>query len=117
MAGHSRGARGAPARRAPCRARWCGVAGREELGADRPSTLVRRLDAFEGLQARANLYRDVLQVYVQDLAIDAESGRVRRQGGAAEAGSLEERIPSPIPLASDAQIEEDVRRQLSAEGS
>jgi len=34
---------------------------------DRPSTLVRRLDAFEGLQARANLYRDVLQVHVQDL--------------------------------------------------
>lgn len=34
---------------------------------DRPSTLVRRLDAFEGLQARANLYRDVLQVHVDDL--------------------------------------------------
>ncbi|MBK9519682.1 MAG: hypothetical protein IPO09_20615 [Anaeromyxobacter sp.] len=34
---------------------------------DRPSTLVRRLDAFEGLQARANLYRDVLQVHVADL--------------------------------------------------
>jgi hypothetical protein len=34
---------------------------------DRPSTLVRRLDAFESLQARANLYRDVLQVHVQDL--------------------------------------------------
>ena len=34
---------------------------------DRPSTLIRRLDAFEGLQARANLYRDVLQVHVQDL--------------------------------------------------
>jgi len=34
---------------------------------DRPSTLVRRLDAFEGLQARANLYRDVLQVHVSDL--------------------------------------------------
>ena len=34
---------------------------------DRPSTLVRRLDAFEGLQARANLYRDVLQVHVNDL--------------------------------------------------
>ena len=31
---------------------------------DRPSTLVRRLDAFEGLQARAKLYRDVLQVHV-----------------------------------------------------
>ncbi len=34
---------------------------------DRPSTLVRRLDAFDGLQARANLYRDVLQVHVADL--------------------------------------------------
>jgi hypothetical protein len=34
---------------------------------DRPSTLVRRLDAFEGLRARANLYRDVLQVHVADL--------------------------------------------------
>jgi len=34
---------------------------------DRPSTLVLRLDAFEGLQARANLYRDVLQVHVADL--------------------------------------------------
>ena len=34
---------------------------------DRPSTLARRLDAFESLQARANLYRDVLQVHVQDL--------------------------------------------------
>ncbi len=34
---------------------------------DRPTTLVRRLDAFEGLQARANLYRDVLQVHVADL--------------------------------------------------
>jgi len=32
-----------------------------------PSTLVRRLAAFEGLQARANLYRDVLQVPVADL--------------------------------------------------
>ena len=34
---------------------------------ERTSTLVRRLDAFEGLQSRANLYRDVLQVHVQDL--------------------------------------------------
>lgn len=34
---------------------------------DRPSTLVRRLDAFEGLQARANLYRTVLNVHVADL--------------------------------------------------
>jgi hypothetical protein len=34
---------------------------------DRPSTLVRRLDAFQALQARAALYRDVLQVHVADL--------------------------------------------------
>lgn len=34
---------------------------------DRPSTLVRRLDAFEALKMRAALYRDVLQVRVQDL--------------------------------------------------
>lgn len=34
---------------------------------DRPSTLVRRLDAFEALKVRAALYRDVLQVHVQDL--------------------------------------------------
>ncbi len=34
---------------------------------DRPSTLVRRLDAFEALKNRAALYRDVLQVHVQDL--------------------------------------------------
>ena len=34
---------------------------------DRPSTPVRRLDGFEGLQARANLYREVLEVHVADL--------------------------------------------------
>ncbi len=34
---------------------------------DRPSTLVRRLDAFEELKSRAALYRDVLQVHVADL--------------------------------------------------
>ncbi len=34
---------------------------------DRPSTLVRRLDAFEELKTRAALYRDVLQVQVSDL--------------------------------------------------
>jgi hypothetical protein len=34
---------------------------------DRPSTLVRRLDAFEALKARAELYRQVLNVHVQDL--------------------------------------------------
>jgi hypothetical protein len=34
---------------------------------DRPSTLVRRMDAFEELKNRAALYRDVLQVHVADL--------------------------------------------------
>jgi hypothetical protein len=34
---------------------------------DRPSTLVRRLDAFEALKNRAALYRDVLEVHVADL--------------------------------------------------
>jgi hypothetical protein len=34
---------------------------------DRPSTLVRRLDAFETLKMKAALYRDVLQVHVRDL--------------------------------------------------
>lgn len=34
---------------------------------DRPSTLVRRLDAFEALKARAELYRSVLDVHVRDL--------------------------------------------------
>ena len=34
---------------------------------DRPSTLVCRLDSFEALKARAALYRDVLQVHIQDL--------------------------------------------------
>ena len=34
---------------------------------DRPSTLVRRLDAFEALKARAELYRSVLHVHVRDL--------------------------------------------------
>jgi hypothetical protein len=34
---------------------------------DRPSTLARRLDAYEGLRARAQLYRDVLNVQVIDL--------------------------------------------------
>jgi hypothetical protein len=34
---------------------------------DRPSTLVRRLDAFEALRGRAALYRDVLRVHVEDL--------------------------------------------------
>ncbi len=34
---------------------------------DRPSTLVRRLDAFEALKARAELYHSVLQVHVEDL--------------------------------------------------
>lgn len=34
---------------------------------DRPSTLVRRLDAFEGLRVRASLYRDILQIHVTEL--------------------------------------------------
>ena len=34
---------------------------------DRPSTLVRRFDAFDALKARAQLYRDILKVQVQDL--------------------------------------------------
>jgi len=34
---------------------------------DRPSTLIRRFDAFEGLRARAQLYRDILRVQVSDL--------------------------------------------------
>jgi hypothetical protein len=34
---------------------------------DRASTLMRRFDAFESLRSRARLYRDMLQVEVQDL--------------------------------------------------
>lgn len=34
---------------------------------DRPSTLVRRFDAFEALRARAELYRTILNVQVKDL--------------------------------------------------
>lgn len=34
---------------------------------ERPSTLVRRFDAFESLRARAQLYRDILNVQVMDL--------------------------------------------------
>lgn len=34
---------------------------------DRPSTLVRRLDAFEALKVRAALYRHVLRGQVADL--------------------------------------------------
>jgi len=46
---------------------------REELEAfkaqppDRPSTLQRRLETFEGLRSRAQLYRDILHVQVDDL--------------------------------------------------
>ncbi len=43
------------------------VAGFVTTPPDRPSTLVRRLDAFEELKTRAALYRDVLQVHVADL--------------------------------------------------
>ncbi len=47
---------------------------------DRPSTLVRRLDAFEALKMRAALYRDVLQVRVQDLdkTLDDLTGSIER---------------------------------------
>jgi hypothetical protein len=38
-----------------------------ETPPERPSTLIRRFDAFEALRARAKLYRDVLNVQVQDL--------------------------------------------------
>jgi len=34
---------------------------------ERPSTLARRLDAFEALKVRASLYHEVLQVHVTDL--------------------------------------------------
>lgn len=34
---------------------------------ERTSTLVRRFDAFDGLRARAQLYRDILHVQVRDL--------------------------------------------------
>ena len=34
---------------------------------ERPTTLVRRFDAFEALRARAQLYRDILNVQVKDL--------------------------------------------------
>jgi hypothetical protein len=52
-----------------CLQRRAGPAGerRPSSRPARPSTLVRRLDAFDGLQARANLYRDALQVHVADL--------------------------------------------------
>ena len=39
----------------------------EILPPDRPSTLARRFDAFDALKSRARLYRDILQVQVQDL--------------------------------------------------
>lgn len=34
---------------------------------DRPSTLARRFDAYEALRGRAQLYRDILKIQVQDL--------------------------------------------------
>ncbi len=40
---------------------------------DRLSTLVRRLDAFDALKNRAALYRDVLQVHVQDLVLNEKA--------------------------------------------
>jgi hypothetical protein len=43
---------------------------------ERASTLTRRLEAFDGLRARARLYRDVLHVQVQDL--DQQLGQLSR---------------------------------------
>ena len=43
------------------------VAGFIAMPPERPSTLMRRFDAFEALRARAQLYRDILQVQVSDL--------------------------------------------------
>jgi hypothetical protein len=43
------------------------VQGFVEQPPDRPSTLARRFDAFEALKGRAQLYRDILHVQVQDL--------------------------------------------------
>ena len=40
---------------------------------DRPSTLARRFDAFEALKGRAQRYRDILHVQVQDLDAQLDS--------------------------------------------
>jgi hypothetical protein len=57
---------------------------------DRPSTLVRRLDAFESLKARAALYKDVLQVHVTDLdgTLDALASNVESMLGTQAAAQL-----------------------------
>lgn len=46
---------------------------------ERASTLVRRFDAFEDLRTRAQLYRDILKVHVEDL-----DGRLDDLGAAVE---------------------------------
>ena len=46
---------------------------------DRASTLMRRFDSFEALRSRAKLYRDVLNVEVQDL-----DGQLKRMSAAIE---------------------------------
>jgi hypothetical protein len=40
---------------------------------DRPATLERRLEAFSTLRARAQLYRDILKVQVEDLESDLDA--------------------------------------------
>lgn len=47
---------------------------------ERTATLVRRFDAFDALKARAQLYRDILQVQVKDLdsTLDQLAGSIER---------------------------------------
>lgn len=40
---------------------------------DRPSTLERRLETFKGVRSRAQLYRDILRVQVEDLEAQLDS--------------------------------------------
>jgi hypothetical protein len=47
---------------------------------DRPSTLHRRLEAFEELRGRAQLYRDILHVQVEDLESHLTSMAASVQG-------------------------------------
>jgi hypothetical protein len=49
------------------------VQGFVEQPPDRSSTLARRFDAFEALKGRAQLYRDILHVQVQDLDAQLDS--------------------------------------------
>jgi hypothetical protein len=53
---------------------------------ERPSTLERRLEMFEGVRSRAQLYRDILRVQVEDLEaqLDSMAAKVQQMlGGAA----------------------------------